>query len=344
MNQKARIVTAVTILLFWGVSARAIDASCVGVQTVAAKKAYDNLSPAQQEEFRPVMERIAALQAATAASLAEPEAALARYYDNIRARMPGASEQQIAEAFFQDLRNSGDVDAAYAKALAVEFKIHGNEALQMAGASRLPVLDDGRVAALAQAYADRRLTPELGSAAEGNPMVKHLAVVTAVGEALLDLGPGDLSSQRLASGAAQWGWDKEGRLPAVAVQAVRDVARSVPATQALGARGVLRLGHQATNLGPAETRRALMEPGKTKVGHDAARQAAGGLNDLHRFRAAAEAIARSVPREPPPPPAQREERRAWTERVVEQARAVVKTVKRRIGAPDLLEAAGVTPQ
>jgi hypothetical protein len=344
MNQKVRSLAAVAILLGWGVAARAIDASCVGVQTVAAQQAYDNLSPAQQEEFRPVMERITALQAATAASLVEPEAAVARYYDAVRARMPGASDKQIAEAFFQDLRNSGDVDAAYARALAVEFKIHGNEALQMAGASRLPLLDDGGVAALAQTYADRRLTPELASAAAGNPVVKHLAVVTAVGEALLDLGPGDLSSQRLASGAAQWGWDTEGHLPRVAVQALQDVARTVPAVEAMGSRGVLRLGHQTQNLGDAATRKALMEPGKTKVGHDAARHAAGGLNDLQRFNAAAAAVARSVPREPPPPPAKQQEQKAWTERVAEQAREVVATVTRRLGAPDLLEAAGVTPQ
>lgn len=342
MRQEIRICSALAIVMLGAASAWAIDASCVGVQYVAAQRLFDGMGPARQEELRPVVDRIGMLLESTARSLAEPEREMAQIMAGIRNDLPGATNQQVSDALFQRIGNLPEIDRAYAHSLAVEFLVHHNEALMIAYASRLQTGDEGQIEALANRYVETLQTPELANAIRTNKLLERTIGLAAVAQALMDSSMTDSDSNRLASFGAQWGFDTSGKLPAVSAGAMRDIARSIPAAQALGAQGELRLIHQLDNLPRAETRKEFMQPGSTLVGRDAAQQAARALNDLSRSRKTLKEVLRSIPREPPPPPtAPRDDRRAWTKRAADQVREVVKAMTVTIGSSDYQDAAGV---
>ena len=342
MKQDIRAASACIAMVLGTASAWAIDASCVGVQYVAAQRLFDGMDPVRQAEQQPVMDRIRALQENTARLLVEPEREMATIIAGIRNDMPGATDQQVSDALFQRVANLPEIDRAYAHALAVEFMVHHNEALMIANASRLQSGDDGKIVALANRYVETLQTPELANAMRTNRLLERTIGLAAVAHALMDSSMADPDSNRLVSFGAQWGFDRSGKLPAVSVDAIRDVARSLPAALALGTQGELRLIHQVDNFPHTEMRRELLQPGRTQVGRDAARQAARANNDLIIAGEVLKKVARSVPREPPPPPtAPQDDRRAWTKRAADQLREVVKTMTVTIGSSDYQDAAGV---
>jgi hypothetical protein len=340
MIPRSQLAVAAVAVMLAAPAALAVDASCVGVQSMVADRLYGQLDASSQQQYQPVMDFINRLQERTREEMAGPEQRLREAMTEVLGVAPEAAQEQAWQAFFRELPQSNRLDTAYAETLRAQFRIHWYEALMIAAATRFPREgSEQRVAALTSTYADRQAGSGIGSALRDNYALRQLLGLKVIALDLENRAMTDRHSQTLAADAgrfattstserARTGFDTLG-LRADVVEQFQGAALAIPAIVSQGGAAELQLGHLPEDLPGAQARREIMEAGRTVAGRQVSRATAVALTRYSGARAARARIVRMVPDGPPPPERQPEQRRAWSEGVsgrIRQAGTAMRTL------------------
>ena len=223
MRTSAVLTGAVGFTYVASASAMVIDASCVGVQAVAARQLISQLEAPARERFQPVEQRVGVLERRMTEIIAEPDRQLRGVQQNIAARMPDATDEQRRQAFFNDILTVQATDRVVQRAAVAQAEAHLIEARLMVASSRVPRSGHReRLVAEVRRVAD--LDPSGSSSGPDADRIDQLYGAAAVGRALQGVSMLDTSSQTLASDIAQLGFDTTG----VAAEAPADAVQILP--------------------------------------------------------------------------------------------------------------------